>query len=500
MTFSRLAGAFLARPVFFSFAGVTAALAVMCFVAVALYEMRLDAFARARDTAENLTLILQRDIERNIEIYELSMQAVIDGAKAPAVLQLPPEIRQLVLFDRSSNAKDLGSLLITDAAGNVTIDSRSVPPRRANLADRDYFQIQREPSANAELYISKPFVPDLAGNGLSIGLSKRLEETRGQFAGVVVGALRLNYFRRLFEGLTLGAGDSITLLRTDGTVLMRRPYHEKEIGRSIASAASFAPLVQTEQGSYQGTAALDGMQRLYSFKHVGKYPLIVVVGLATEDIYAEWKRRALAIGGVMSVLDVLFVMMSVALAKQLRMRLEMEQQLQVLADTDSVTGLGTRRALDAALEVEWRRAKRNKRSLSVLMADADSFKAFNDHYGHIGGDSALKVVANCIVESIRRPGGFAGRYGGEEFCVLLPNTNLPGAMQVAEAIRLAVLATNQSHIGSPIGQLSVSIGVAAFDGDATTSGLTAQQLLHQADQRLYEAKAAGRNTVMPQSM
>lgn len=499
MTFTKLARIFLERPVLFVIAGIMTAAAVTCFVGVMLYEMRADAFTRARDSAANLALVLQRDIERNVEIYELSMQAIIDGAKDPTIINLPPQIRQLVLFDRSSNAKDLGALLVTDAAGNVTMDSRSVPPREINLADRDYFQAQRNGSAGTGLFISKPFLPHLTKKDLSIGLSERLEDGHGQFSGVVVGTLRLNYFRHLFEGLTLGANDSITLLRTDGTVLMRRPYNEGEIGRSIANAPSFAPLIQASQGSYLGTAALDGALRLYSFRHVGKYSLIVVVGLATEDVYAEWNQRAWAIGGTMALLNVLFVTMSIALARQFRMRLEMEQQLQMLADTDSLTGLGTRRALDAAIEVEWRRARRSKQSLSVLMVDADHFKAFNDYYGHIVGDQALKVVSNCITENIRRPGDFAGRYGGEEFCVVLPNTSLTGALQIAEAIRLAVLATNRLHVGSPIGQLSVSIGVATFDGDITP-GMTMQQLLLEADERLYEAKAAGRNTIVPSAL
>lgn len=496
MTLTRLAGAFLARPILFIVAGVMAALAVAGIVAFALYEMRVDALARARGTADNLALILQRDIERNLEIYELSMEAVIDGVKDPDVLRLPPKIQQLVLFDRSSNANDMGSLLVTDAAGDVVIDSRSVPPRKNNLADRDFFLVQREPAPYMGMYISKPFWPRVAGTDLSIGLSQRLDDTQGRFAGVVVGTLRLNYFHRLFDGLTLGTRDSITLLRTDGTVLMRRPYHSEEVGRSIASAASFKPLLQADGGSYFGTAALDGTQRLYSFKHIGKYSLIVVVGLATDDIYAEWKQRAWAIGGVMGVLALLFVMMTVALAKQFHRRLEVEQQLQLLADTDSLTGLGARRALDTALDMEWRRAKRNKHSLAVLMVDADNFKAFNDHYGHVAGDAALGVVARCVAENIRRPGDFAGRYGGEEFCVLLPNTDLAGGIRVAEKIRQAVVAAHQLHIGSSGGQLTVSIGVAAFDGDANP-GLTVEQLVHQADQRLYEAKAAGRNTVMP---
>lgn len=495
MALTKFAGAFLTRPTLFIVGAVAAAIALASIIAIALYQMHLDAFARARDAADNLSLILQRDIERNIEVYELSLEAVIDGVRDQAVLRLPPTIRQRALFDRLTDAKDMGSLLVTNSAGDVVIDSRSVPPRRVNLSDRDYFTIQQQ-SVDAGLYISKPFLPRITKPATSIGLSRRLTDSQGQFAGIVVGTLRLNYFRRLFDGMTLGDHGSITLLRPDGTVLMRRPYNQREIGQSIAESPSFKPIIQADRGSYVGTAALDGAKRLYSFRHVGKYPLIVVVGLATEDIYAEWKRRAWAIGSAVAVLDILIVVMSVMFAKQFRKRLEMENQLHLLANTDSLTGVGTRRFLDSALDVEWRRASRNKQNLSVLMVDADNFKGFNDHYGHATGDRALRTIARCIVENIRRPGDVVGRYGGEEFCALLPNTDMRGAVQVAEKIRSAVLATDQANFSSRCGRLSVSIGVAVFDGNARP-GDTPDQLVHLADQRLYEAKDAGRNTVIP---
>lgn len=494
MPMTRLARALLVRPALLIIAAIVVAFTIAGLVAIVLVEMRQDALARARDAVDNLALILERDIERNIEIYELSMQAVIEGVKKPNILALPSDVRQLVLFDRASNARDLGSLLVTDNAGNVVIDSRAVPARQVNLSDREFFKIQQEHDAG--LFISKPILPRIEHPEPSIALSERLEDAQGRFAGIVVGTLRLNYFRRLFEGVTVGQHGSITLVRTDGTVLMRRPYHEGDIGSSIAGGPSFAPLLQADKGCYIGTATLDGAQRLYGFQHIGKYPLVVVVGLGTEDIYAEWRQRAWAIGIVVGVLDALGLLLAVVFAKQFRLRLETKAQLQILADTDSLTSLGSRRALDTALDVEWRRARRNKQSLSVMMVDVDNFKDFNDHYGHVAGDSALRTIARCILENIRRPGDIAGRYGGEEFCVLLPNTELAGAIQVAEKIRLAVLSTNLPHVASSSGRLTASIGVATFDGDAG-SGVTAEQLVHQADQWLYKAKAAGRNAVMP---
>lgn len=485
------------RPVLFVTAGVAIAAATALVVAASLYEMRVDAFARARDTSENLCIILQRDIERNFEIYELLIQNVADNANRPDVLHLPPELRQRVLFNEQMNARDMGVILVTDAHGNVVIDSRAVPPQPFDLSHRDYFQVQQQ-SDTAGLYFSKPFVSLRDGHPMSVAMSRRVDDD-GRFAGIVVGAFRLSYFQRLLSDVTLGNHGSITLLRFDGTVLMRRPYYEAEIGRNISGTESFAPLLLSDHGSFLGRAALDGERRLYSFRHIGQYPLIVVVGLSLDDIYAEWTRRAWTIGGGMAALDVLLILGAVLFAHQYRKRITAEQQLQRLADTDGLTGLGTRRMLDATLDIEWRRAQRCHQPLSILMIDVDHFKNYNDSYGHIAGDDVLRVVARCIKDSLRRPGDFAGRYGGEEFCVLLPNTDLQGAIQVAETIRGAILAQNLPHAASPDGVLSVSIGVGAFDG-AEVSQSTIEALVDRVDQRLYEAKTAGRNRVRPEAV
>ncbi|MGN7101466.1 sensor domain-containing diguanylate cyclase [Ralstonia holmesii] len=495
MPLQRATSAFLRRPSLLIIGASMLSVVLAALTAFSLWEMRTDALARARDAADNLSLILQRDIARNIEVYDLSLQAVIDGVRDPAMLALPPAVRQFVLFDRSTNAQDLGSLLVTNKVGDVVLDSRSVPPRRIYIGDRDYFQVHQG-SANVGLYISEPFTPRVTGLDTSLGLSRRLNGPHGEFNGIVVGTLRLNYFRRLFDGINLGPHATVTLIRTDGTLLMRRPYSEKLIGRSLAEDVAFQKRLLAPEGSYVDVASVDGIERLFSFRHIGDHPLIVTVGLATEDIYAEWRQRAWVISGIVLMLDAVFMVLSFLLAQQLRKRLEMEQQLHLLANTDSLTGLGTRRALDSALDVEWRRANRHHTPMSVLMIDVDNFKPYNDKYGHAAGDTALRTVARCINDRIKRPGDFAGRYGGEEFCAVLPNTDLSGAVRVAESIRTAVLAANEPNAGSAYGKLTVSVGVASHSGIAAADD-TVQDLIHLADGRLYEAKAAGRNVVMP---
>lgn len=205
---NRLLAAFFARPQLIVWAAVGLVLVMAGVTAVGLYQMRADALARARDAAENVSLILERDIERNIELYELSMQSVVKGVGEPEVMSLPPQIRQRMLFDNALRAQDLGSILAVNANGDVFLDSVVYPPRTVNLADRDYFQAQKA-AKDDQLFISKPFTPKVTSKEVSMAVSQRLTTPDGRFAGVVAGTLRLNYFRRLFDGVSVGEHGSI---------------------------------------------------------------------------------------------------------------------------------------------------------------------------------------------------------------------------------------------------------------------------------------------------
>lgn len=171
---------------------------------------------------------------------------------------------------------------------------------------------------------------------------------------------------------------------------------------------------------------------------------------------------------------------------------EANRELARLASTDGLTGLCNRRAFDEHLQREWRRAIRQGSSLALVMLDADHFKAYNDHYGHQGGDDVLRAIAQALEDATRRPSDYPARYGGEEFVAILPYTGLDGAAEVAERIRLAVQELHLPHDRSVKGFVSVSVGVAAT---APLRGQDPAPLLAAADAALYEAKAAGRDTV-----
>ena len=170
-------------------------------------------------------------------------------------------------------------------------------------------------------------------------------------------------------------------------------------------------------------------------------------------------------------------------------------QLTMLASIDGLTGVANRRALDERFVQEWNRAQRTHESLGLLMIDIDHFKQFNDLYGHPAGDRTLVTVASALAQQMRRAEDMVARFGGEEFAVLLPHTDLNAAAYLAERLRASIEEIAIAHQASRWGHVTVSIGCAVFTPSAEHSAQDHLQLLAAADHALYQAKEAGRNRV-----
>ncbi len=172
------------------------------------------------------------------------------------------------------------------------------------------------------------------------------------------------------------------------------------------------------------------------------------------------------------------------LARQLE---EANRRLERLSSLDPLTGLANRRTLDGFLEMEWRRARRDREPLSVILIDVDHFKAYNDTHGHQIGDECLRQVAGVLGDAAHRPGDLVARYGGEEFAVVLSQTSAHGARIVAEQLRARVEALPLSN-----GRVTISLGIATI---VPTSEGAPERLLGAADTALYAAKRGGRNRI-----
>jgi len=171
----------------------------------------------------------------------------------------------------------------------------------------------------------------------------------------------------------------------------------------------------------------------------------------------------------------------------------LNEELQRLTLVDGLTGIANRRYFDEYLEREWRTGQRQQKSMSLIMADIDFFKLYNDTYGHQSGDDCLKVIARVLKGNSKRTTDLAARYGGEEFAVVLPDTDCIGAMIVAEEIRQCVEDLQIENRETPIGRVTISLGVAFL---TPSQGESSATLVSLADKALYQAKHAGRNRVV----
>ncbi len=175
-------------------------------------------------------------------------------------------------------------------------------------------------------------------------------------------------------------------------------------------------------------------------------------------------------------------------------RKHLEETLRDLSYQDGLTGIANRRRFDEKLEQEWRRAAREHQPLSLIMVDIDFFKNFNDLYGHPAGDECLKKIAAVLHDAASRPGDLAGRYGGEEFVAVLPNTSQVGAEKLAEQIRSGIEELEIPHARSAVSPwVTVSVGLVTR---IPTNGDHCASLVEGADRALYKAKQQGRNRIV----
>ncbi|MRG72884.1 diguanylate cyclase [Alphaproteobacteria bacterium HT1-32] len=165
-----------------------------------------------------------------------------------------------------------------------------------------------------------------------------------------------------------------------------------------------------------------------------------------------------------------------------------------IAFVDGLTQIPNRRRYDQFLDTEWRRAIRRETSLSMVLMDIDHFKQYNDTYGHLEGDRCLQEVAAALEKSLMRPADLAARYGGEEFACLLPETDMAGAMHLAEKLRDAVEQLKLPHKSSLTAEhVTISVGVASV---VASTEREPEDLFKRADKALYSAKETGRNKVV----
>lgn len=297
-------------------------------------------------------------------------------------------------------------------------------------------------------------------------------------------------------------------------ILTKADFNNIEIADTVDKAYDILQIKNTSYASNIDLILLDvimpdingieACQHIKSFEHLKDIPIIMVTS-RTDDKTLHEAFKAGAMDYITKTTSEVVFLARVKSALQLKKEIEWRKarekdllettlllekansKLKEQSFLDGLTSIANRRKFNETIKIEYKRAKRNGDSLSLIMIDIDAFKPYNDNYGHLGGDDCLKKVAVTIKDTLKRPADLAARYGGEEFAVILPETDIDGAIKIAEKIRQNIEKLNIPHNHSPVtNHITISLGVNTINAQNNT--LPLDLFIYNTDKALYNAK------------
>lgn len=481
---------------------------IACLTAAALmawnvFHARRIALSNAATATANTALTLAGQANSSFKMADTVLVSLVDTVEVGGWAVVRDDHMRNLMVKHVAQLPALQGLFLYDQNGRWMVTSAGPQFNGRSNADRAYFQFHKN-NPSREVHIGKPIVGRTSG-ALVIPVSRRIEYSDGRFAGVALATIKVDFFRKLYERLDIGADGSILMTLDEGALLLQVPFSADAVGTDISSHPAFRPQAGPHVPKRSGEVDIAGTTHIFSNARVGDYQVGITVLRAKDQVLAVWLQIAALAALALALLITAMVLLGRRVIRQIALRERLQQQLlstqtkleaansslSAMAFIDGLTDLFNRRYYEQVFERELKRAFRNQAPLAVLMLDVDYFKKFNDRYGHPEGDECLKTVAQAILGAMRRSGDFAARYGGEEFVVVLPATDLEGARAVAEAIRAGVEGRAIAHADAPSGIVTISVGIhAGIPHDGTQAG---RDFLGRADTALYRAKAAGRN-------
>jgi diguanylate cyclase (GGDEF)-like protein len=457
---------------------------------------------QSESTTLNLTRALAQHAEDSFEEVDVALMSLQHLLEQGDELDFKQEALHRLLQKYARSLEQVEGLFVFDEQGNWKATSLQDTPWKGQNSDRGYFRFHNH-NTTEDPFISRAIHSRSTGNWI-IPVSRRITDSQGRFAGVVLATVKMDYFLNFYRHIELGPSGAIVLAMPDGTILSRRPFKDEYlVGKHLAqSYVITTSLAQAPSGIVTIKAVIDGVERLYGYQRIDKYPLLVMVAISKKELLSDWtgdtQRSAFIVASIIIVMSLfgLVLMRQIGHANTVKAELlEAHRALEQQALSDGLTGLANRRYFDTALQQELKRAERSGQPLSLIMLDIDFFKGYNDRYGHPAGDYCLKQVAQALKRSLPRSGDLAARYGGEEMAAILPASDRQGAWVVAKRIQDQIRKLRLEHHSSPFGMVTVSGGIHTYlpgeDGVLTT-----QALIEQADRALYEAKHNGRNRIV----
>ena len=461
-----------------------------------LEQSRRQDLAVAQMASSNLTRAMAQQAEDTFLAADLVLTSLVDWVQDDGYgTALKPRL-QKTFSRRVQQLEQLHGMFLFDDQGHWVVTSFPDLPHGNSVADREYFKFHQQ-NVSAVAHIG-PAIRSRENGEWIIPISKRVNDRAGNFQGVLLAGIKMSYFEQFFKSFSLDENGIMFIGLTDGTLLARRPYDESLIGTSLAKGEIYQSLLpNASAGTAMFKSVVDGVTRLYGYRQLSAYPLVVSAATSRDTILKGWYERAFQ-----SSVIVALVMLGIGLfgwvfihqvrdGERIEKNLRKAQRaLEQIATHDSLTGLANRRLFERSLEIDFARGARQVSPVSLIMLDIDFFKRYNDAYGHVAGDHCLTQVAQVLKNCCQRKSDLVVRYGGEEFAVLLPDTDINGALAIAGQIRRSVIDKRITHSGSPTGYLTVSLGCYSFVPSGNDS---IEVFIQRADAALYQAKNAGRN-------
>ena len=414
-----------------------------------------------------------------------------------------------------------------------------------DLSDRTYFRKARE----TREFVFSDFLFAKSDNQPIVVAAYPVSAIAAGADAFIVATVNLDWMSKIMSNLGGRPGVSAVLVDSTGTVLAAPGDQASMIGRPLDTIPLLSAIAEKAVGSDQAEGSLsfmaaDGSKRAVDFARIAGTesrlivsideakvstainreirtayvqlgfvclfvllgalvaaekliiaPIEIIASMAKRFGQGDWSVRAARsrLPSEFVPLARAFNAMAAQLGQRERELVATNDRLTVIASIDMLSGLANRRGFQSRLDFEWMKAQQYGHDLSLLMIDVDHFKLFNDTYGHPEGDACLTRLGEALAGIAAETIGFAGRYGGEEFCLLLPNTGTPRALEIGETVRAAVQKLAMPHSTSSHQTVTVSVGVAcAMPNDAQQPG----DLVEAADAALYAAKHRGRNAVV----
>ena len=455
------------------------------FIAVTLLGLRETA-AHARQTSANIAGTLAENIHQTLDTYDRSLRGTALELLDPAVMALPPELREKVVFDKAVDVPGVSGFGVVDANGDLVMSSQKVSGK-LNVSDRAYFSVQRALPGSG-LFIDGPLLLRQS-SAPSMVLSRPRVDASGNFAGVVATTLRLEFFDRLLRRITLDKGSRITLLGQDMRIIARVPPDPALVGKSLATSRAVQRF-QAGENFFEEKSALTGDLQLYTFEPVSGYPMAVSVSSSVSNVYASWRQRTWWLGVSTLLLMAACVTLVALFLQALNARRALAKRMQQLAHYDPLTGLPNRLLLRDRATQMLEQAHRDGRAVAVMYLDLDGFKDVNDALGHAAGDALLMQVSERLCSGLRKSDTLS-REGGDEFVVLAPLGQGEGKAAAAERVahKLVTLAAQPYQIDAHELRVTTSVGIAMYPQDGPSFDLLSQR----ADAAMYQSKRSGKN-------